>query len=100
MLFWAVILVAVVVNTVVVSALPKIEGIILILHILGIFAILIPLVHLAKPVSAQQVFTLFLNLGNWETEGLSFFIGLAGLVFSFLGTYCKQRPGFKGLSEK
>lgn len=95
LLLWAVILVAVAVNTVVVSALPKIEGLILIIHVLGFFAILIPLVYLAEPVPAQQVFTLFLNLGNWETQGLSFFVGLAGLAFSFLGTCCLSRPGFK-----
>ena len=88
LLFWAVILAAVAVNTVVASALPKIEGLILIIHILGFFAILIPLVYLAQPVPARQVFTLFLNLGNWDTQGLSFFIGLAGLAFSFLGTCC------------
>ncbi len=96
LLFWAVILVAVAINTVVVSALPKIEGLILVIHILGFFAILIPLVYLAKPVPAQQVFALFLNLGNWDTQGLSFFIGLAGLAFAFLGTCCLPRPGFKG----
>ena len=87
LLFWAVILLAVSANTVVVSALPKIESLILIIHILGFFAILIPLVYLAKPVPAKEVFTIFLNEGEWATQGLSFFIGLAGLAFSFLGMY-------------
>ena len=94
LLLWAVILVAVAVNTVVVSALPKIEALILIIHILGFFAILIPLVYLSEPVPAPQVFTVFLNLGNWETQGLSFFIGLAGLAFSFLGTCYSPGPDY------
>ena len=85
LLLWAVILLAVTVNTAVASVLPKIEGFILILHVLGFFAILIPLVYLSKPVPAQQVFTLFLNQGGWPSQGLSFFVGLNGLAYSFLG---------------
>ena len=85
------ILVAVAINTVIVSALPTIEGFILIIHVLGFFAILIPLIYLAEPLPPQQVFTLFLNLGNWETQGLSFFVGLAGLAFSFAGMCFLER---------
>lgn len=85
LLLWAVIVLAVTVNTVVASALPMIEGFILILHVLGFFAVLIPLVYLAKPVPAQQVFSAWLNQGDWPTQGLSFFIGLIGLAYSFLG---------------
>lgn len=85
LLFWAVILVAVIVNTVVSSLLPKLECLILIIHVLGFFAILIPMVYMSPHGSAKDVFTMFLNKGGWQTTGLSFFIGLAGNVFSFLG---------------
>ncbi|KAI9881205.1 MAG: hypothetical protein M1830_007183 [Pleopsidium flavum] len=84
LLFWACIFLAVIINTVISSILPKLEGLILVLHILGFFAILIPLVYMAPHGSASDVFTVFLNEGGWPTQGLSFFIGLIGNVFSML----------------
>lgn len=84
-LFWAVIFFAVFINAVVSSMLPKMEGLILILHILGFFAIMIPLVILGPHDSAANVFTLWLNEGGWPTQGISFFVGLIGNVFAFVG---------------
>lgn len=86
LLFWAVILIGVLVNTVMLSLLPKIESVILIIHILGFFAILIPLVYMAPHGTASDVFTVFVNGGGWKTTGLSFFVGITGNVFAFLGT--------------
>ncbi|KAF2188344.1 choline transport protein [Zopfia rhizophila CBS 207.26] len=73
-------------NTAVSSFLPAIEGLILITHIAGFFAILIPVVYLA-PVhnSPKEVFDLFMNEGGWPTQGLSFFLGTISTVFIFLG---------------
>ncbi|KAF7920719.1 hypothetical protein BELL_0233g00180 [Botrytis elliptica] len=85
LLYWAAIFFAVFINTVVSSLLPKFEGLILVLHVLGFFSILIPLVVLAPHDSAKDVFTGWLNEGNWSTQGLSFFVGLIGNVFAFLG---------------
>lgn len=45
LLFWATILVAVLINTVLGQLLPPIETFMLIIHVLGFFAILIPLVY-------------------------------------------------------
>lgn len=59
----------------------------LILHVLGFFAILIPLVYLAPHTDSNTVFTVFLNEGGWKTQGLSFMIGLIGPVFNFLGEF-------------
>lgn len=88
LIFWAVLVVAVLVNTVVSSMLPKIEGLILILHVLGFFAVLIPLVYMSPSKGTpKDVFTVFLNQGGWSSQGLSFFIGLMGSVFSFLGIF-------------
>jgi hypothetical protein len=64
--------------------LPRFEGTILILHILGFFAILIPLTYMADHRPAKEVFNLFMDEGHW-TLGLSFFIGLIGHVFAFAG---------------
>lgn len=47
LLFWAVILTAVFVNTIISSMIPKLESLILIIHVLGFFAVLIPLVYMA-----------------------------------------------------
>ena len=85
MLYWAVILFGVSVNTVIGSWLPKFEGLILILHIFGFFAIMLPLVILGPHAQPSEVFKTFINGGNWPTNGLSFFVGLLGNVFAFFG---------------
>ena len=85
LLFYATLFFGVFINTVVSRALPKIEGIILIFHVLGFFAILIPLVYMAPHGSAKDVFTVFMNGGGFETQGLSFMVGLVGPIFCLLG---------------
>ncbi|KAF7552855.1 hypothetical protein G7Z17_g4037 [Cylindrodendrum hubeiense] len=86
LLFWAVLLFAVFINTLVSSALPKFEGLILILHILGFFAILIPLVTLGPHADAKEVFTTWINNGGWSSQGISFMVGMMGNAFAFVGT--------------
>ena len=85
LLYWAVILVAIMINTIVSSWLPRFEAIILILHVFGFFGILFPLVILGPHAPASEVFQNFTNGGNWPTNGLSFFVGLLGNVFAFFG---------------
>ena len=85
MLYWGVIFFGVLINTVVSSWLPKFEGLILILHILGFFAIIFPLVILGPHAPASEVFGTFINSGHWPTNGLSFFVGLLGNVYAFFG---------------
>ena len=85
MLFWGVIFLGVSVNTVISGWLPKLEGLILILHILGFFALLLPLVILGPHAQASQVLQTFINGGNWPINGLSFFVGLLGNVYAFFG---------------
>lgn len=82
---WAAILLAVGFNTILIRALPKVEGMVLVLHILGFVAILIPLVYLAPHSAPSEVFSVFLNNGGWSSQGLSFFIGLVGNATAFLG---------------
>lgn len=65
--------------------LPRFEGFILVLHIIGFFAILIPLVTMADHGNANEVFTDFLNLGGFPSQGLSFFVGMVGCIFAFAG---------------
>ncbi|KAF4983786.1 hypothetical protein FZEAL_870 [Fusarium zealandicum] len=86
LLFWAIFFFAVFINTLVSSVLPKFEGMILILHVLGFFAILIPLVVLGPRGDSKEIFTTFVNNGGWQSQGVSFMVGMMGNVFAFVGT--------------
>ena len=85
LLFWAVLFFAVFINTVASKTLATFEGMILILHMVGFLAVLIPLVYLS-PHGNASVFTTFINSGGWSTNGLSFMVGLPDAVFSIIGT--------------
>lgn len=85
LLLYGVIAVTLVINTYLAAWMPKIEGLMFILHILGFFGILIPLVYLGPHGSVKDVFQNFQNLGEWNTQGLSFFVGIATSVYAFLG---------------
>ena len=90
LLFWAVTSFAVFINTATSRALAKFEGMILVLHIFGFFAVLIPLVYFG-PHGDVSIFTSFLNQGEWPTQTLSFFVGLPAAVFCLMGTYFRIR---------
>ena len=79
-------------TTILGPALPKIESLLLVFYIVGFFAILVPLVYLGPHGSPQDVFTTFINGGNWPTQGLSFFVGLSGNAFVFLGILSLSLP--------
>ncbi|KAM0809433.1 putative Choline transport protein [Seiridium cardinale] len=85
LLFWGVVLLSYVINTAVGSLLAKFEGLVLVLHLLGFFAVIFPLALLSEHGTTSDVFNNFLNLGGWESQGLSFCIGILGNVFAFLG---------------
>ena len=72
-------------NTIAAKQLPMVEGLVLILHVFGFFAILVPLWVLAPPNSASVVFTQFSNNGGWSNIGLSCLVGMLSPVFNFLG---------------
>ena len=72
-------------NTFLAKRLPMVEGMVLIIHILGFFAVLIPLWVLAPRGDPADVFTTFLNLGGWPTDGLAFMVGLLSPVYTLIG---------------
>jgi choline transport protein len=72
-------------NTFLARRLPLVEGIVLILHILGFFAILVPLWILAPRSPAKEVFTKFADNG-WGSTGLSCLVGMLAPTVSFLGS--------------
>ncbi|KAF2637584.1 amino acid transporter [Massarina eburnea CBS 473.64] len=87
LLLWGVLLLCVFINIFISGALPTIEVIVLIVHVLGFFGILIPLVYLTPSHhSAKEIFTTFHNLGGWQSKALAFFVGLQGNAIAFIGT--------------
>lgn len=86
LLLYAVLALCIFVTVVLGKALPTIETILLIVYILGFFAVMVPMVWLASPhASANTVFTMFVNNGGWSSQSLSFFVGLSGFAFAMLG---------------
>ena len=73
-------------NTFLAKKLPLVEAILLLIHICGFFAILIPLWTLAPRANAKDVFTNFNNGGGWNSEGTSALVGLLTAVISLTGS--------------
>lgn len=67
-------------NTVLAARLPFIEGVLLVLHIVGLFAIIIPLWIMAPIGDARDVLLDFEDNGNWGSTGLATMIGLPTMI--------------------
>ena len=85
LLCYATIILAIVINGCLGMLLPAIETMIFLVHTFGFLAVLIPLVYFAPHGSAKDVFATFVNAGNWQTQGLSFMVGLPYSMVSFVG---------------
>ena len=86
LIIWAVLTFSILFNTFFASKLPLLEGTVLVLHICGFFAILVPLWVLGdRPKAASEVFFTFTNGGGWSSMGLSCLVGMLSPVFSFIG---------------
>lgn len=85
LLIWAIMLFAVVLNSTTSRALANFEGLVLVVHLVGFFCVLIPLVYLAPHKSPEFVFTTQLNMGGWPSQAVSFCIGLPTTAMSLLG---------------
>lgn len=88
LLLYASTLFGVLVTTVFGTHLPNVENALLIAYFVGFVAVLIPLLLLGPHGSAEQVFSTFLNDGNWSSQTLSIFVGLSANAFAFLGESC------------
>lgn len=75
-------------NTFLAVRLPLIEGIVLVLHLCGIFAIIVPLWVLAPRAAAHTALPEFQNKGGWPTTGLSAMIGLVTPLNVLIGYDC------------
>ncbi|PYH89211.1 amino acid transporter [Aspergillus ellipticus CBS 707.79] len=86
LIMWGILLVCTGFNTWLGMILPVIEVLILIIHVLGFFAVLIPIVYLGPRANARSIFLLSYDFGGWNNITLSTFIGLKASVAAFLGT--------------
>lgn len=55
------------------------------LHVGGFLGILIVLGVMAPKNTASFVFTEFVNSSGWESDGVSWLVGLLSAVYPFLG---------------
>ncbi|KAL8725582.1 MAG: hypothetical protein Q9181_006364 [Wetmoreana brouardii] len=79
------VLVSLFVNTILVGILPSIQVTILILHVLGFIAVLVPLWVLSPHASAGTVFREFNDGGDWRSMGLSALVGILSPLVSLIG---------------
>ncbi|KAJ5634217.1 choline transport protein [Penicillium herquei] len=86
LMMWAVLGICTIMNTCLGMVLPIVEVFILIIHVFGFFAVLIPLLYLGPRAKASAVFATSYELGGWNDVTLATFIGMKGAVAAFLGT--------------
>ncbi|KAI8943864.1 hypothetical protein NX059_001836 [Plenodomus lindquistii] len=85
LLIWAVLLVCLIFNTFFSRHLPLVEGVIVVLHVAGFFAVIVPLWVMGDRTSSDQVFTLFEDNMMWGSLPLAVIIGLTGASSVFVG---------------
>ncbi|KAH6870177.1 amino acid/polyamine transporter I [Alternaria rosae] len=72
-------------NTLLARKLPLVEGIVLVLHIFGFFAIFITMWVLGPRSPSREVFGGFQDNAGWGSVGLSVLVGQLSPIFSLLG---------------
>lgn len=72
-------------NTWLAKKLPLVEGLVLVIHVLGFFGILVPLWVLSPRTDAKAVFTSFNNGGGWNNMATSFVAGISAGIGPLLG---------------
>lgn len=98
LLVWAIASFCVIFNTLLAKKLPAVEGLVLTIHIMGLFAIVVPLWILSPRATANEALLTFTNGGAWPTLGLSAMIGLLAPVGSMCGFDCVVHMGLYLLS--
>lgn len=73
-------------NTLLARRLPMFEGLAVILHIMGFFAIMITLLVLAPKSSSHDVWTQFNDGAAWGSNGLACLVGFLAPTVSLLGS--------------
>jgi choline transport protein len=84
-MLWAMVLLAILFNAFGAKKAPLLEGALLVFDLVGAFAVLTPLWAVAPKVSAHEVFTSFLNGGEWSSVGAATIIGVLTPAGAFIG---------------
>lgn len=89
--------ICVIFNTFLARKLPLVEGLVMVLHVLGFFAILIPLWVFAPKAPSSEVWGNFQNNAGWSSTGLAFLVGMTTAVNALIGPdsavhMCKLLP--------
>jgi choline transport protein len=85
MLIWSVLVICLIFNTFFSRLLPLVEGVIVVLHVTGFFAVIIPLWVMSDRSHASGVFTSFEDNMMWGNLPLAVIIGLTGASSTFVG---------------
>ena len=93
MLVIAVAAFAVFFNTVLAKKLPLVEALLLVLHVVGLFAIIIVLWIMAPIAPARDVWFTFTDAGGWGSSGVATMVGLLSPVVSTIGFDCAVHMG-------
>jgi hypothetical protein len=75
-------------NTFLAKKLPLIEILLLILHVVGLFLVIIPLWVVSPLNSAESVFTNFGNAGGWNSYGTATIVGFSTSIAGLSGYDC------------
>ena len=85
-------------NTVLARKLPLAEWVLLIVHVVGLFAVVITLWTKAPRGTAEDAFINLANTGGWPTTGTAFIVGLYTPIPSMMGFDSVIHMGMKPLS--
>lgn len=85
LLLFAVLALTMFVNTILIKLFPTFEAFILVIHVLGFFLVMIPIVSLAPISSNAFVWTEFTNYSGYPSGGLSWLIGQSTTAVLFIG---------------
>jgi choline transport protein len=77
---------AIVFNTSAIGKMPILEGIAVVLHILGFLAFLIVFWVMGPRAPAEETFTTFADGNGWGSLGLATMIGMVGPATTYLGS--------------
>lgn len=84
----AVVAAAIIINIFSAKRMPVIQSILLFVHVLGLFAVLIPLWVMGPQNSAEKAFTELINAGNWSSMGTAIMVGLLTPLTTMMGFDC------------
>jgi amino acid transporter len=92
----ALLLICIIFNTFLARKLPMVEGLFVILHILGI-AIFIPIWILAPRRDGGAPIVEFYNGGGWSSNGLATMVGTVAPAAALIGFDCSVHMGMLSL---